>query len=217
GVPYYPYYYLPSYQQSGYGQPFVNKSLYPVYNHPHSTKPGSASGATPYGYPTTPTTPNTPHHYSHTSTAGYDDITGGQIHHIPPNVHEYKAYGGGGIPPLNFLGNTAGNTPQPTSGTTGSTTSSGKTGNNGSSELNSPAQYKGYADKSSTTSQQAGVGQSGVQQHQQQQPTNPNYYGQQAQQQVFNNYQYPQTHHQYHPHQAHHQATGRNQYWSNQS
>ncbi|CAG8445203.1 9845_t:CDS:2 [Acaulospora colombiana] len=220
GVPYYPYYYLPSYQQSGYGQPFVNKSMYPVYNHPHSTKPGSASGATPYGYPSTPTTPNAPHHYSHTSTTGYEDITAGQMHHLPgvPNVHEYKAYGGGGIPPLNFLGSTAGNTPQPASGTTGSTASSGKAGNNGSSELNSPAQYKGYGDKTSTAAQQTGVGQSGVQQHQQQQPTNPNYYGQQQAQQMFNSYQYPQPHHQYHPHQAHHQATGRNQqYWSNQS
>ncbi|EXX79346.1 hypothetical protein RirG_006500 [Rhizophagus irregularis DAOM 197198w] len=44
GMPqYYPYYYLnqfPSaaYQQSGYGQPYVNKSIYPMYNHP--TKPG---------------------------------------------------------------------------------------------------------------------------------------------------------------------------------
>ncbi|CAG8804714.1 10954_t:CDS:2, partial [Gigaspora margarita] len=215
-VQYYPYYYManqfPSaYQQSGYGQPFVNKSMYPMYNHPHSTKPGSASGASPYGYPTTPTTPNNPHHYSHTSNTGYDEITA--IHHLPGvhGVHDYpKAYGG--VPPLNFLGNAAGNNPQPTSGSAGSNSTGGKTSNNGSSELNSPAQYKGYTDKASAGSQQAGVGQSGAQQ--QQQP-NPNYYGQQQAQQMFNNYQYQQTHHQYHPHQAHHQAAGRNQqqYW----
>ncbi|RHZ80534.1 hypothetical protein Glove_134g104 [Diversispora epigaea] len=220
GVPYYPYYYMnqfPSaYQQSGYGQPF--KSMYPMYNHPHSSKPGSASGASPYGYPTTPTTPNTPHHYSHTSTTGYDEITAAQIHHLPgvPSVHEYPKNYGGGIPPLNFLGNTSGNTPQPTSGASGSTTTGGgKSSNNSNSELNSPAQYKGYNEKTSTTTQQSG--QSGTQ-HQHQQPTNPNYYGQQAQQ-MFNSYQYPQAHHQYHPHQAHHQASGRNQqqYWSSQS
>ncbi|CAG8705388.1 8605_t:CDS:2, partial [Dentiscutata erythropus] len=195
-VQYYPYYYManqfPSaYQQSGYGQPFVNKSMYPMYNHPHSTKPGSASGASPYGYPTTPTTPNNPHHYSHTSNTGYDEIT--QIHHLPGvhGVHDYpKAYGG--IPPLNFLGNAAGSNPQPTSGSAGSNSTGGKTSNNGNSELNSPAQYKGYTDKASAGSQQAGQAQ-----------------------QMFNNYQYQQTHHQYHPHQAHHQAAGRNQqqYW----
>jgi hypothetical protein len=206
-----------AYQQSGYGQPFVNKSMYPMYNHPHSTKPGSASGASPYGYPTTPTTPNTPHHYSHTSNTGYDEVTAAQMHHHPgvPSVLDYqKPYS---IPPLNFLGNAGANNPQP-AGTANSSSTGGKSGNNGNTELNPPTQYKTYQDKTSANTQSTGgVGQTGTQQHQQ--PTNPNYYGQQQAQQMFNNYQHPQTHHQYYPHQAHHQATNRNQqqYWTSQS
>lgn len=222
GVQYYPYYYMtnqfPSaaYQQSGYGQPFVNKSMYPMYNHPHSTKPGSASGASPYGYPTTPTTPNTPHHYSHTSNTGYEEVTGAQLHHHPgvPSVLDYqKPYGS--MPPINFLGNAGGNNPQP-AGATNSSATGGKSSNNASSELNPPTQYKSYQEKTSANAQPTGgVGQSGTQH--QQPPTNPNYYGQQTQ--VFNNYQHPQNHHQYYQHQAHHQATNRNQqqYWTSQS
>ncbi|CAI2165008.1 16949_t:CDS:2 [Funneliformis geosporum] len=221
-VQYYPYYYMtnqfPSaaYQQSGYGQPFVNKSMYPMYNHPHSTKPGSASGTSPYGYPSTPTTPNTPHHYSHTSNTGYEEVTGAQLHHHPgvPSVLDYqKPYGS--MPPINFLGNAGGNNPQP-AGSTNSSATGGKSSNNASSELNPPTQYKTYQEKTSTNAQPTGgVGQSGTQH--QQPPTNPNYYGQQTQ--VFNNYQHPQTHHQYYQHQAHHQATNRNQqqYWTSQS
>ncbi|POG61501.1 hypothetical protein GLOIN_2v689481 [Rhizophagus irregularis DAOM 181602=DAOM 197198] len=220
GMPqYYPYYYLnqfPSaaYQQSGYGQPYVNKSIYPMYNHP--TKPGSVSGASPYGYPTTPTTPNTPHHYSHTSNTGYEEVAAAQIHHHPvPNVLDYQKPYNSGIP-LNFLGNTGGNNPQP-AGTASSNSTGGKSNNNGSTELNPPTQYKPYQDKTSVSAQSAGgVGQTGTQQHQQ--PNNPNYYGQQQQQaQIFNNYQqHPQTHHQYY---QHHQATNRNQqqFWTSQS
>ncbi|CAJ0627392.1 14730_t:CDS:2 [Entrophospora sp. SA101] len=223
-VPYYhPYYYMtnqfPSaYQQSGYGQPFVNvnKSMYPMYN-PHTSKPGSASGASPYGYPTTPTTPSTPHY----SNTGYDEVSP-PIHHLPgavPNVHDYqKTYGGGsGMPPINFLGNAGGvnSNPQPSSASGGSnTTTSSKTGNN-NSDLNPQGQYKSYQDKTSASGQQqsSGVGQSGAIQHQQQSNT-PNYYSQQQAQQVFNSYQYPQNH-QYHPHQAHHQGAGnRSQYWN---
>ncbi|CAJ0627394.1 14731_t:CDS:2 [Entrophospora sp. SA101] len=219
-VPYYhPYYYMtnqfPSaYQQSGYGQPFVNvnKSMYPMYN-----QCGLASGASPYGYPTTPTTPSTPH-YSNTR---YDEMSP-LIHHLPgavPNVHNYqKTYGGGsGMPPINFLGNAGGvnSNPQPSSASGGSnTTTSSKTGNN-NSDLNPQGQYKSYQDKTSASGQQqsSGVGQSGAIQHQQQSST-PNYYSQQQAQQVFNSYQYLQNH-QYHPHQAHHQgARNRSQYWN---
>ncbi|CAG8564326.1 5807_t:CDS:10, partial [Ambispora leptoticha] len=152
------------YQQSGYGQPFVNKSIYPLYNthHHHITKPGSASAASPYVYPTaTPTTPNAPpHHYSHSSNSGYDDVTvaaaATNIHHLPgsgvPGVHDYQKYGAGasgGIPQLNFL-NSGTNNNQSSSGVSAgsNSSSSGKNGNNGN-ELNPSNQYKGY-DKSSS-------------------------------------------------------------------
>ncbi|CAG8716088.1 18307_t:CDS:2 [Rhizophagus irregularis] len=86
--------YQAAYQQSGYGQPYVNKSIYPMYNHP--TKPGSVSGASPYGYPTTPTTPNTPHHYSHTSNTGYEEVAAAQIHHHPDKT-SVSAQSAGGV------------------------------------------------------------------------------------------------------------------------
>ncbi|KAG5460952.1 MAG: hypothetical protein BJ554DRAFT_6938 [Olpidium bornovanus] len=110
GQPYYPYYYLPSqfphaaYQQSGYGQPYGNKSMYPMYGghqhlgahqHPQGSKPSPGS---PYsGYPSSGAGSNT------VAAAGYGqqkyDATGyaqSQMVGGHPGQHQladYKGYG----------------------------------------------------------------------------------------------------------------------------
>ncbi|KAF9079326.1 hypothetical protein BGX23_004377, partial [Mortierella sp. AD031] len=82
GMPYYPYYYMPNqfpnaYQQSGYGQPFVNKNMY------GSNKPGAATNSSPYG--------------NYSSTGAHQYSQGGYEDHDP-----YAKYNPG---MQNFLGN----------------------------------------------------------------------------------------------------------------
>lgn len=83
-VPYYPYYYMPNqfqgYQQPGYGQPFVNKNMYPMYQHgskPTASSPYAAAGS-PYQ-----------HHYS--PVASYDDLS---VSHQHGMVHDYQKHYG---------------------------------------------------------------------------------------------------------------------------
>ncbi|KAG0165064.1 RNAPII degradation factor [Apophysomyces sp. BC1015] len=85
-LPYYQYYYMPNqfnaYQQT-YGQPFMNKSMYPnVYQ--HSAKPTTASpyGGSPYGT-------QSQHLYNQTNS-GYDDMSGLQQHLGMGGLHDYQ-------------------------------------------------------------------------------------------------------------------------------
>ncbi|CAM0140801.1 unnamed protein product [Umbelopsis sp. WA50703] len=83
-IPYYPYYYMPNqfqgYQQPGYGQPYMNKNMYPMYQHtnkPAANSPYAANGS-PYQ-----------HHYS--PAASYEDMSALQQHGM---VQDYaKPYG----------------------------------------------------------------------------------------------------------------------------
>ena len=85
-MPYYQYYYMPSqfgYQQNAaaaaYGQPFMNKSMYPnMYQHSAGTaKPNAANPAgtatSPYG--AAGASPYSQTMYSAAMSAGYDDMT----------------------------------------------------------------------------------------------------------------------------------------------
>lgn len=97
-MPYYPYYYMPNqfqgYQQPGYGQPFVNKNMYPMYQHgnkPNGTSPYAAGGS-PYQ-----------HHYS--PAASYDDMNALHQQQQHGMGQDYqKHYGGGGQPLQNYMG-----------------------------------------------------------------------------------------------------------------
>ncbi|KAG0250375.1 hypothetical protein BG011_008404, partial [Mortierella polycephala] len=205
GMPYYPYYYMApnqfpnAYQQSGYGQPFVNKSMYPMYQHQqqqHSSKPGAASNS-PYGnYSSTGGQGHPPY-----SQAGYEDMSAAGIHGMGGlNNDPYAKYGNPGM--QNFLGNQQ----QPATPT--SNASSGK-GNSGSNNYSGSDKNAAAGSQTSTSSQMAsGASLQG------QQPGNNNQ-GQQGyyQQQMFSNYQYPSHHQGYHPnqHQGQHQGSGRNQ------
>ncbi|KAF9900389.1 RNAPII degradation factor [Linnemannia zychae] len=213
GMPYYPYYYMPNqfpnaYQQSGYGQPFVNKNMYPMYQHQQqqqhgSSKPGSNSN-TPYGnYSSTGAGQGAHHQYSQT---GYDDMSGAGLHSgMGLGNDTYAKYGYPGT--QNFLGSQQGATPTSTAGNVKGSTGSGSY-NGADKSANSATQPPNAAGGASLQGQQAGMNQ-----------------GQQAyyqQQQMFSNYQYPNHHQGYHPnqHQGQHQGSGRNngsnnqQYWS---
>ncbi|KAJ3015252.1 hypothetical protein HKX48_004698 [Thoreauomyces humboldtii] len=101
--PYYPYYHMPSqfqsYQSSPYGQPFVNKSVYPGYPQQQSqpqqqqqpsagtnaTKPGATSNSYGYGAQQHPQQQQQQHYQQQ----GYDDLASGI------GSQDYKgAYGG---------------------------------------------------------------------------------------------------------------------------
>lgn len=83
-IPYYPYYYMPNqfqgYQQPGYGQPYMNKNMYPMYQ--HTNKPAANS---PYAAHASPYQ----HHYS--PAASYEDMSTLQQHGM---MQDYsKPYG----------------------------------------------------------------------------------------------------------------------------
>lgn len=95
-VPYYPYYYMPNqfqgYQQPGYGQPFVNKNMYPMYQHgnkPNGTSPYAAGGS-PYQ-----------HHYS--PAASYDDMNALHQQQQHGMAQDYQKHYGG-QPLQNYMG-----------------------------------------------------------------------------------------------------------------
>ncbi|KAF9344942.1 hypothetical protein BGX26_003731, partial [Mortierella sp. AD094] len=206
GMPYYPYYYMApnqfptAYQQSGYGQPFVGKNMYPMYQHQqqHSSKPGAANNS-PYG-----SYNSTAGQYSQ---AGYEDMSGAGIHGMGGLNDPYAKYGNPAM--QNFLGNQQ----QPATPTSSANNTKGNAGSNTYSGSDKNA---ASGSQSSNPSQMAGGASL-----QGQQPGNVNQ-GQQGyyQQQMFSNYQYP-THHQgYHPnqHQGQHQGSGRNQqFWGSQN
>ncbi|KAG0279178.1 RNAPII degradation factor [Linnemannia gamsii] len=215
GMPYYPYYYMPNqfpnaYQQSGYGQPFVNKNMYPMYQHQQqqqqqqhgSNKPGSNNN-TPYGnYSSTGAGQGGHHQYSQT---GYDDMSGAGLHSGMGLANDsYTKYGYPGT--QNFLGSQQGATPTTTAGNAKGNTGSGSY-NGADKNAGSGAQPSNAAGGASLQGQQGSMNQ-----------------GQQGyyQQQMFSNYQYPNHHQGYHPnqHQGQHQGSGRNngnnnqQYWT---
>ncbi|KAG0036413.1 hypothetical protein BGZ82_004216 [Podila clonocystis] len=205
GMPYYPYYYMPNqfpnaYQQSGYGQPFVNKNMYPMYQHQHnSNKPGAANN-TPYGNYSS--TAGQGHHQY--SQSGYEDMSGAGIHGMGGlNNDPYGKYGNPGM--QNFLGNQQ----QPATPTSSANNAKGNSGSNYSSGADKTA---AAGSQSNTASQMAGgaslQGQPGASQGQQ------GYY----QQQVFSNYQYQGHHQGYHPnHQGQHQGSRNQQFWGSQN
>ncbi|KAF9111879.1 hypothetical protein BGX27_004322 [Mortierella sp. AM989] len=208
GMPYIPYYYMApnqfpnAYQQSGYGQPFVNKNMYPMYQHQqqYSSKPGAANNS-PYGsYNSTAGQ----HQYSQ---AGYEDMSAAGIHGMGGLSDPYAKYGNPGM--QTFLGNQQ----QPATPTTSANNTKGNAGSNNYSGSDKNA---ASGAQSSNPSQMAGGASL-----QSQQPGNANQ-GQQGyyQQQMSSSYQYP-THHQgYHPnqHQGQHQGSGRNQqFWGSQN
>ncbi|KAG0370257.1 hypothetical protein BGX24_002091, partial [Mortierella sp. AD032] len=213
GMPYYPYYYMPNqfpnaYQQSGYGQPFVNKNMYPMYQHQQqqqhgSNKPGSNSN-TPYGnYSSTGAAQGGHHQYSQT---GYDDMSGAGLHSgMGLGNDSYAKYGYPGT--QNFLGTQQGATP-----TSAASNAKGSTGS---------GNYNG-ADKSASSVAQPSNAAAGASLQGQQGSMNQGQQGYYQQQQMFSNYQYPNHHQGYHPnqHQGQHQGSGRNngnnnqQYWS---
>ncbi|KAG0294884.1 hypothetical protein BGZ97_004958, partial [Linnemannia gamsii] len=204
GMPYYPYYYMPNqfpnaYQQSGYGQPFVNKNMYPMYQHQQqqpqqpqhgSNKPGAAASSSPYG------------NYSSNqySQGGYEDMSGAGIHGMGGlNNDPYAKYNPG---MQNFLGNQQ----QPATPTSNAANTKGNSGTNN---------YSGSDKNAAAGSQSSNNPASGASSLQGQQPggnnNNMHQGGQQGyyQQQMFSNYQYPSHHQGYHPSQ--HQGSGRNQ------
>ncbi|KAG0364587.1 RNAPII degradation factor [Gamsiella multidivaricata] len=215
GMPYYPYYYMApnqfpnAYQQSGYGQPFVNKNMYPMYQHQqqqqqqHSSKPGTASGS-PYGNYSS--TAGQGHHQY--SQGGYEDMSGAGIHGMGGlNNDPYVKYGNPGM--QNFLGNQQ----QPAAPTPNASNGKGSSGSNYSgTDLNAAA-----GSQPSGSSQMAGAASLQGQQPGNGAQTQQGYY----QQQMFSNYQYPSHHQGYHPnqHQGQHQGSGRNQqqFWGSQN
>ena len=91
-MPYYPYYYMPNqfgYQQS-YGQPFLNKNMYPNMYQQHSVKPSTGgSAASPYGS----ASPYSQNMYGQSvtgNTGGYDDMSGLQQHLGGMSLHDYQ-------------------------------------------------------------------------------------------------------------------------------
>ncbi|KAG0197172.1 hypothetical protein BGX28_009316 [Mortierella sp. GBA30] len=221
GLPYYPYYYMApnqfpnAYQQSGYGQPFVNKNMYPMYQHQQpqpqqhsSNKPGSSNTNTSYGNFGTAGAGQGGHHQY--SQSGYDDMSGAGLHGLSNDP--YAKYGNAGVP--NYLAG------QQQAGSTGASASTGgKSGNAGASG-NYAEKTAGAGGSQASSNTPGGVSHQsgGANQYQGQQ----GYY----QQQMFSNYQqYPSHHQGYHPnpqHQGqHHQGSGRNsnsnqqqQFWS---
>lgn len=91
-MPYYPYYYMPNqfgYQQS-YGQPFMNKNMYPnMYQH-STGKPNAGAATSPYGS----ASPYSQSVYGQTVSGvvggGYDDMAGLQHHLGSANLHDYQ-------------------------------------------------------------------------------------------------------------------------------
>ncbi|KAI9492727.1 hypothetical protein BDB00DRAFT_883374 [Zychaea mexicana] len=127
-MPYYPYYYMPNqfgYQQS-YGQPFLNKNMYPnMYQHSVG-KPSTGSAASPYGAASgSPYSQQTMYGQSVTGGAaaaaagagagsgvvGYDDMSGLQHHLGGMSLHDYQKPYQQQLP--GFLGSTGAGGQQP--------------------------------------------------------------------------------------------------------
>ncbi|KAI9245850.1 hypothetical protein BDA99DRAFT_576765 [Phascolomyces articulosus] len=106
-MPYYPYYYMPNqfgYQQS-YGQPFLNKNMYPNMYQQSVGKPNTGSAASPYGAAAgsaggaagagSAGSPYSQNMYGQSvtgagagATGGYDDM--GLQHHLSMGLHDYN-------------------------------------------------------------------------------------------------------------------------------
>ncbi|KAK9711281.1 RNAPII degradation factor [Basidiobolus ranarum] len=215
GIPYYPYYYVPNqfhtpaYQQSGYGQPFMNKNIYPYYGSQQTSKPGTSATGSPYtsaAYPSN--TLNQPNSYSQgpPGVGRYDDISlsGSNNGGIGSGVSEYQKGYKSDLPLQGFLGSSTGQQQ-------GSAESSKNASGQNTHDMNSP--YKNYADPSNVYNQSAQGGQYGGYQQQmyggyQQQ------YAQQSQQQ-YQQYQMQQQNHQQQQSGGYHHQQGRSQgYWS---
>ncbi|ORZ14248.1 hypothetical protein BCR41DRAFT_82436, partial [Lobosporangium transversale] len=214
-MPYYPYYYMapnqfPNYQQSGYGQPFVNKNMYPMYQHQqqqqHTNKPG-ATNSSPYG--NYGSTAGQGHHQY--SQAGYEDMSGAGVHGMGGLNDPYAKYVNPGM--QNFLSNQQQQQPGTPTSNANSTKSNASNNYGSGSDKNAIAgsQSSNAGQMASGTSLQGQPGPGNANQNQQ------GYY----QQQMFSNYQYPSHHQSYHPnqHQGQHQGTGRNQqqFWGSQN
>lgn len=100
-MPYYQYYYMPSqfgYQQNAaaaaYGQPFMNKSMYPNMYQQGTAKPNAANPAgtatSPYG--AAAASPYSQTMYSAAMSAGYDDMTapGAGLQHNLGGLQDYQ-------------------------------------------------------------------------------------------------------------------------------
>ncbi|KAG0023000.1 hypothetical protein BGZ80_010620 [Entomortierella chlamydospora] len=205
GMPYYPYYYMQhqfpnAYQQSGYGQPFMGKNMYPMYQQQHSNKPGSANSSPYSNYGAAGAGQGSHHQYSQ---SGYDDMSGAGLHGMGGLGNDpYAKYNSPGM--QSFLGG------QQQVATPTTNAGNGKT-NVGSNSYGGAEKTTGTGSQSSNVAGGASLqGQQGVGVNQMQQA----YY----QQQMFSSYQYPNHHQGYHPsqHQGQHQGSGRNNNNSNQ-
>ncbi|KAF9398225.1 hypothetical protein BGZ94_006072 [Podila epigama] len=184
-MPYYPYYYMPNqfptaYQQSGYGQPFVNKNMYPMYQQQqqqqqqqpqqHSNKPGATNNShSPYGNYSSMDAQSHHHQYSQ---GGYDSMTGTGLHGMGMGNEAYGKYGNSGM--QNFLGNqqqqqtgASSNGGAKGNGSTGSNYSAGDKSNTAGSQGSNAAQMAGGP--GSLQGQQSGMGNHGQQGYYQQQ------------------------------------------------
>ncbi|KAI9313814.1 hypothetical protein BX666DRAFT_1973864 [Dichotomocladium elegans] len=88
-MPYYQYYYMPNqftYQQAAYGQPYMNKNMYPnMYQ--QTGKPNTGSATSPYGAAGSPYSQNM---YGQSVSSGYDDMSGLQQHLGGMGLHDYQ-------------------------------------------------------------------------------------------------------------------------------
>ncbi|KAK9768065.1 RNAPII degradation factor [Basidiobolus ranarum] len=219
GIPYYPYYYVPNqfhspaYQQSGYGQPFMNKNVYPFYGNQQTNKPGSSGAGSPYtstGYPSNTLSQQASYTQGPPGVSRYDDMSlGGSANSgMGGGVSDYQKGYKSDLPLQGFLGSTSGQQQ------VGTTEASKNASGQNTHEMNSP--YKNYADPSSVYGQSAQGGQYGGYQQQmyggyQQQ------YPQQTQQQYQTYHMQQQNHQQQQQQQSggYHHQQGRNQgYWS---
>ncbi|GAB5591745.1 RNAPII degradation factor [Umbelopsis nana] len=102
-VPYYPYYYMPNqfqgYQQPGYGQPFVNKSMYPMYQ--HASKPTASSSYTTAG---------SPYQHQYSPAASYEDMNA--VHQQHGMVHDYQKHYGNAPQFQSYMGHQSSQTGQ---------------------------------------------------------------------------------------------------------
>ncbi|KAL7314071.1 RNAPII degradation factor [Mucor circinelloides] len=212
-LPYYQYYYMPNqfnaYQQSAYGQPFMNKSMYPnMYQQqqqqpgkPSATSTATGASASPYGSAASPYGQQS-QLYNHQ----YDDL---QQLGMGLNDYQKSMYGNTAQPQLQgFLGGLNGQQQQPQQ--------QSSQGQNQKSEIRSTANATATTPQQQQQAPQQ-VPQTQQPQQPQQQPyaAGANYFGQP---QMFSYGQYPQQHHQFQqqmpPQQQSQQPTRQQQYWN---
>ncbi|GAN05882.1 hypothetical protein MAM1_0104c05358 [Mucor ambiguus] len=214
-LPYYQYYYMPNqfnaYQQSAYGQPFMNKSMYPnMYQQqqqqqqpgkPSATSAATGASASPYGSAASPYGQQS-QLYNHQ----YDDL---QQLGMGLNDYQKSMYGNTAQPQLQgFLGGLNGQQQQPQQ--------QSSQGQNQKSEIRSTANATVTTPQQQQQAPQQ-VPQTQQPQQPQQQPyaAGANYFGQP---QMFSYGQYPQQHHQFQqqmpPQQQSQQPTRQQQYWN---